>query len=245
MRTLVVGGSTGLGRAIAVEAARNGHPVVVHASEPEGAEATAADLRTRFGVAAGGVACDLGRPFDVEGVVTGTRRILGGNVQFLVLSAAVSDPRHDRWDADRTSLERIVEVNLVGQLRLLSAFSHDLKSGQGPAALALVSSVAAIRPRSENLAYASAKSALEFYVAGFRQGEPRSCRVQSYRVGRLSNGGEEASGWLPRGDPGAVARYIVGHTRRDVDGVVLPASWRPVAAAIRFAPSFVWDALWR
>ncbi|MBN8483018.1 MAG: SDR family NAD(P)-dependent oxidoreductase, partial [Xanthomonadales bacterium] len=59
MTAIVIGASSGLGRALAVELARRGRPLLLVASDARDLDALACDLGLRFGVAVGTLALDL------------------------------------------------------------------------------------------------------------------------------------------------------------------------------------------
>ncbi|HXF50217.1 MAG TPA: glucose 1-dehydrogenase [Dehalococcoidia bacterium] len=92
---IVTGGGTGIGRAIALEFAREGAKVVVSDVDETTGEATARDI-----VAAGGIArfvrCDVAREDEVLALVDAAEREYGG-VDIMVNNAGIARP--DDWEA--------------------------------------------------------------------------------------------------------------------------------------------------
>src|SRR5579864_9058014 len=92
---LVTGGSRGIGRAIALQLAREGPDVAIsYASRPEPARQTHAAIEA-FGRRAFSVACDVARQEQVDELVDRTRKELGP-IELLVHCGAISNTcNHD------------------------------------------------------------------------------------------------------------------------------------------------------
>ncbi|WP_329557975.1 SDR family oxidoreductase [Streptomyces uncialis] len=109
---LVTGGSTGLGRAIALGLASAGAAVVVAGRRAEACERTAAEIAARTGATASGTACDVTEDDSVRGLV---RDIVDrhGRLDILVTSAGIQ-ARGTLDELDATTLRRCLDVNVVG-----------------------------------------------------------------------------------------------------------------------------------
>ncbi|MFJ4767540.1 SDR family NAD(P)-dependent oxidoreductase [Streptomyces uncialis] len=116
---LVTGGSTGLGRAIALGLASAGAAVVVAGRRAEACERTAAEIAARTGATASGVACDVTEDESVHGLV---RDIVDrhGRLDILVTSAGIQ-ARGTLDELDATTLRRCLDVNVVGTFLVCQA----------------------------------------------------------------------------------------------------------------------------
>ena len=77
-RAIVVGGSRGIGKAIAVELAREGVELVLVARDPDRLEGAAREIREQFGGRVFSMACDVRDRANVEATVNKAAQELGG-----------------------------------------------------------------------------------------------------------------------------------------------------------------------
>lgn len=236
MRTLVVGASAGLGRAIAQQLAALGHRLVLVASTQEDLERVAADLRLRHGSEIHVIAADLNGP-DIESLAIHAKLLLGG-VDNLLLIAGFSDLEHDRGPLPDQTVQRLMAVNFSAHVRLANALLPSLEKGKG--SIVVAGSVAAARGRRANMVYGAAKRGLEAYADSLRHylaGQGSACTVQTYRLGFLKTRmtfGQKLP--FPAMEPEAAAKVIVGNMGRDLGMVYLPCWWRIIMTVICLLP---------
>lgn len=207
---VVVGASSGVGRAVAEELARRGWSLVVSARDRRDLEAVAADLSTRERAVVRALPVDLSDPgLDPERFARAAAQELG-RVDLFVLTAGVVDEEDDGLAAPAPT-ERLVRVNYLAAIQLLAAFAR-LQREQGGGQIVAISSIAAAAPRRRNAVYSSAKAGLEVYARGLRHAlYGTGVRIQVYALGyvdtRLAFGQRLL---FPAASPEAVARQIVG-----------------------------------
>jgi 3-oxoacyl-[acyl-carrier protein] reductase len=152
---LVTGGSRGIGRAVALQLARDGaHVAISYASRAADAAAAVEAIQTH-GVHSLAAPCDVARPEDVGRLVAEVRTRLGP-VDFLVHCGAISN----LCDHTALSYERwreMIDVNLTGTYLVLFAVKDEMirrRFGR----IVTLSSLAALRPRPLQIHYATAKA---------------------------------------------------------------------------------------
>ena len=154
---LVTGGSRGIGRAVAIALAAAGARVAVCARHLEGCEAVAAEI-----TAAGGVAIaipgNVGRADDASAIVDAVVSGLGA-VDILVNNAGTNPQFGPLVDAEDAAVDRILQVNLQGPLRLVGAAVHAWMGEHGGSIINMAS-VGGIRPEPMIGAYNASKAAL-------------------------------------------------------------------------------------
>lgn len=236
-RSLVVGASAGLGRALAERLAEKGHDVFLSASDGRALESLARDLALRHGVRSHWRAIDLAAPDLDPGALREAVLAEFGGLDNLFLIAGASDPEADRPGADDGFLARTLAVNLSGTVRLANAFVADFERADS-GNLVGIGSVAAVRGRRRNIAYGAAKRGLEFYFEGLRHHlADTGCRVQFYRFGYLAT--RMTSGRklpFPALDPAAGAEAVVRRLGTDCGVVTVPAWWWPITRVLQALP---------
>jgi len=167
LRLLVVGASSGLGRALARLAATVGARVAVAARRRERLEELAAEVRAAGGEAVA-VSCDVTRDASCREAVAASVQALGG-LDALVYAAGIALPVLLR-EADRTLWHRHLDTNLVGASQVTAAAIPALEVSQGRA---LYVSSYAVRQSLPGLAlYGVSKVALDRLIEAWRMEHP-------------------------------------------------------------------------
>lgn len=234
---VVVGASSGLGRALATELARRGHAVLLVASDRRDVDALAADLQLRHGVPARGLALDLARSADPGGAI-GTA--LDGLPPLGAVLIPAGWSRHDDdGTLDTAAIGQLLAINLHAPLAIAHALLPALLERRGT--LVLFGSVAAERGRGRNIVYAAAKRGLVSFAQSLRHRHADgSLRVQLYQLGFLrSNLTHGLRLPLPTAEPADVARDIVAGLTRRNGTYYRPGWWALVALVVRSLPWFV------
>jgi len=161
-RWLVVGASSGIGRAVAVAASRAGARVALAARREDRLQAL---VREQPGCVA--LAADVSRPADCRRMLDEAAAALGG-LDVLVYAAGISQLRPiaettpEEWRAG-------FEVNLFGAVRVVqAALPHLSEAG----IVALLSSDAVGRPRQGLAIYTASKAALDSTLLSWRREHP-------------------------------------------------------------------------
>jgi NAD(P)-dependent dehydrogenase (short-subunit alcohol dehydrogenase family) len=190
VRLLVVGASSGIGRALALLAAREGIDVV--------AAARRADRLDELPVET--VVCDARSAHDCETVVASAVSRLGG-LDAVVYAAgvsplvAVADTGADVW-------RDVLDTNVVGAALVVRAALPHLIAASGRAVF--LSSDSVPRPYPGLVAYAASKAALNTLVAGWRVECP-GVTFTRVAVGPTVTG--FADGWSPQRAAGYFTRW--------------------------------------
>jgi 3-oxoacyl-[acyl-carrier protein] reductase len=152
---LVTGGSRGIGRAIAVQLAREGANVAIsYASRPNPAGQVLTEIEG-LGRKSLAVRCDVARQEQVDELVMRTRDALGP-IDLLVHCGAISNTcNHDELTFEKW--REMIDVNLHGAFRVLYAVKEDMvrrRFGR----IVMLASVAALRPRARQIHYSASKA---------------------------------------------------------------------------------------
>ncbi len=238
MTAIVVGASSGLGRALASELARRGHPLLLIASDARDLQALAADLELRHGTSVNVLALDLAREADPGTRVRGALGELPP-VSALLLPVGLSCAGDD-FSLPAARIGELLSINLHAPLAIVHALLPDLRKTCGT--VVLMGSIAAVRGRGRNVVYASAKRALESVYESLRQAHaPRALHVQLYRLGFIATNLTYGQS-LPTtaAAPERIARQVVARLGRGSFMRHLPRRFALLACLLRNLPEFIW-----
>jgi 3-oxoacyl-[acyl-carrier protein] reductase len=156
--SLVTGASRGIGRAVALALARDGHDVAVgYASRADAAEAVAEEIRA-LGRQATAAGADLADPAAADTLVDTVERSLGP-VAILVANAGVSTPGRRVEEIPVEEWDRLHAVNLRAPFLLARRVLPGMTE-RGFGRIVLLSSVAAYTGGIIGAHYASSKAGL-------------------------------------------------------------------------------------
>jgi short-subunit dehydrogenase len=171
LRILVTGASQGIGRAIAVEAARRGGRVVASARSADLLQELRKEVQSTGGeieVVAG----DICKPEDRAALVAAAQQYYGG-LDILINNAGIGATGHF-VDSDPAALRSIFETNFFALCEVTRVFLPLLKAGRTPM-LINISSVLGRRAIPGRPLYSASK----FAVAGFSE----SLRAELWKDG--------------------------------------------------------------
>jgi NAD(P)-dependent dehydrogenase (short-subunit alcohol dehydrogenase family) len=166
-RVLVVGASSGVGRAVAETAARAGARVALAARRHALLEEAAAKLRAE-GAEALALACDVTEEADCRGAVARTLEAFGG-LDGLVYVSGVS-PLCLLAEASQAEWRRVLDVNLIGASLVTAAAIGALAASGGRAVY--VGSYSERQTLPGIGLYSVSKSALAALIAAWRMEHP-------------------------------------------------------------------------
>ncbi|HOX72476.1 MAG TPA: SDR family NAD(P)-dependent oxidoreductase [Dokdonella sp.] len=236
MTAVVIGASSGLGRALSVELARTGHAVLLVASDARDLAALAADLQLRHGVQVGTLALDLAVAADPGARVM---EALAGlpTIRALLLPVGMSRSDDD-GSLGPAAIGQLLAINLHAPIAVAHALLPALLESR--AAIVGFGSIAGARGRSRNIVYAAAKRGLETFFESLRHRHlPTALRVQFYRLGFLrSNLTFGMKLPLPAAEPEVVARKVIAGLRKGSFDRYQPRWWGMIALIVRCLPWF-------
>ena len=235
MKSVVIGGTAGVGREIATALAAKGHSLLITGKDMEDVDACTMDLRLRYGVEVLGLAIDASNStiFIRE---LGVAAANFGKINYLFLTIGASSDE-DNGDLEIEKAIEIISSNFLAIIMAIQTFRNYFCKSE-PTGVIGFSSVAAIRGRNKNIVYAASKRALESYFESLKLiSQGTNFSVQIYRLGFIDT--YQAYGQrlpFPRANPKKVAKMIIGRLDT-VSGIsYYPRYWGAVAIFIRLLP---------
>ncbi|MFV8048691.1 SDR family NAD(P)-dependent oxidoreductase [Mycobacterium sp. 48b] len=194
---LVTGGSRGLGREIAMGAARCGADVVIASRNLESCEAAAEEIAAATGRAALPYQVHVGRWDQLDGLVDATYERFG-KVDVLVNNAGMSPLYESLGSVTEKLFDSVFNLNLKGPFRL-SALLGERMAAAGGGAIINVSSSGSLRPDQYMLPYAAAKAGLNAMTEGLAKAFAPTVRVNTLMAGPFLT--DVSKAWDMAGDP--------------------------------------------
>ena len=234
MTWIIVGASSGVGRAIVERLARDGKPQILVSSDRRDLDPIASDIRIRFGTKVLVATADAAVPSDLVREIA--RAAEGEDVRGIIfpIGAVLDD---DTGELSSQAMEDLLKINLVSVMAVCSHFLPGMVS-RGRGTLVGIGSIAGIRGRGQNIAYSAAKCGLKTYFESLRHRYwKKGLVVQMYILGyhdtNLAYGRRLP---LSAASPEHTAEKIVLRLDRESGVFYLPKIWFWVALALRHLP---------
>lgn len=182
---VVTGGSSGIGRAIALAFAREGANVVVAdvVEDPkEGGRPTAEEIREEYDVNAAFVECDVSNPADLEATVAAADEF--GGIDVMVNNAGIL-MFEDFLETGEEDYDRLMSVNAKGAYFGTQAAAKRMVENGGGSVVNL-SSIAGLVGNGDYPTYSMSKGAIKSLTQSIAHGlGPEGVRVNSIHPGSI------------------------------------------------------------
>ena len=230
---IIVGASSGIGRALACVLARNGYGVGLTARRLGLLQELAAELPSPAWVRQMDVS-------DTESAMKGLSELIEemGDVELFILNAGVG---LSNWDLEWGPERDTIGVNVAGFAATANvAVQHLVKRGGG--SLAGISSIAALRGDSESPAYGASKAFMSNYLGALRQKFARqdlSIVVTDVQPGYVDTDMLNAGNHFWMATPQKAAGQIFDAIRKRKKHIYVTRRWRLIAWLIRVLPDWI------
>ena len=240
MTYIIIGGSSGLGRALAERFSAAGYDLVLVSRDQRDTSRLATHLAIKYGIKVSSVEMDLScapLSFDAIDALLLEHTALKG----LLIPAGINDEA-DSIGLSEDKLEYLTRVNYIAPCQLVNHYLPQLEKNSG--VIVGFGSVATARGRTRNAAYAAAKGALKSYfesLAHYAESHDLSC--QYYVLGYLDTNLAFAQKLLfPLASPETVANVV--YKKQFTTGrYFLPRLWYILYRTIQILPWAIFKRL--
>lgn len=240
MKAVVLGGTSGMGRALGQRLAELGNPVFLMGIDAEQLARSAVDLKARDPEQrdVGHAVCDLEHPEQFAGALDRADAALGGFDTVIVTAGMFA--LQEKLEADTELARRLVTVNYANTVAFCEHARKRLLA-RGGGKLVVFSSVAGDRGRKPVAIYGSSKAGLSAYLEALdHKFHDQGLTVVCVKPGFVKTA--MTAGLKPppfAGEPESVARSVLRAIEAGKPVVYAPAPWALVMAVIRKLPRFV------
>ena len=237
-KAIVVGASSGIGEAIAVQLAKEGATVALVARR----ESELRRVAALCGVSARTYPHDVMQIGDVPALFEQICRDLNGLDLIVYASGVMPSVAPDEFNTAKD--ETMISVNVSGAVAWLNPAAYRFQAA-GEGTIVGLGSVAGDRGRRVSPVYGATKAALETYLESLRNRlSTKGVRVVTIKPGPVRTPMTENLGKMPfMIEVDDAARQILRHATRGTNTAYVPGVWRVVMGVIRTIPSFVFRRL--
>ncbi len=237
MKTILLGGTKGIGRALSRELVTRGDELFLLGRDAEELSRSAADLQARSASAAeiAWALCDLEDPTSFANALDTGKSHLGG-LDTVVVTAGLFGTQ-DELEEDTEFAHRLLTVNFANTVTFCE-HARKLLLSDGGGTLCVLSSVAGDRGRKPVAIYGASKAGLSHYLESldhkFRDAGLKTVCIKPGFVRTGMTAGLKAPPFA--GEPAEVAKTIADAIEKGTPEVYTPAMWGLVMSVIRRLP---------
>jgi short-subunit dehydrogenase len=242
MSAMVVGATTGVGRALCESLGARGEAVLMVASDARDLSSLASHIRLIYGARVEIVEADAENISEFIGKVSAALSCFGvvDNLFFPIGASR----RNDFGLIDLHQTEAILNINLIAVISLITRLLPELMK-QSNVNIVGFGSIAAIRGRSTNIIYSAAKRGLESYFESLRHlTYGTNIRVQFYRLGYVKT--QQSFGqklMFPVISPKQVSKMAIDNLNKDFGIKFYPKYWFFIALILTKIPWLLYKRL--
>ena len=236
MTYIIVGGSAGLGRAIAKKFASEKNDLIIISSDLRDTKALASDLEIRYGINVVPLQMSLSKnPITFKKIDEALENL--SQLSGLILPIGSNHP-NDVPGIDDKSFSELVNTNFISVCLCINHFLPILKKLPNTTIIGF-GSIATIRGRSRNATYAASKRALESYFESLRHFVANShLTVQFYIIGYIDTNlsfGADMTLFKPA-QVDRLADTVFNNRLRDFGITFYPKYWKIIKILLPMVP---------
>jgi short-subunit dehydrogenase len=229
-KAVIIGASSGIGRALAVLLAKEGYALGLAARRLE----LLKELRQELGGNTYVTRMDIAQPEEAVKVLDGLISDMGGMDMLIICSGTGHINRELEWDKERET----IDVNVKGFTAIAGAgMKYFLEKGEGH--LAAISSVAALRGSGTCPAYNASKAYMSNYLEGLSvkvAAAGKHIAVTDIKPGLVDTAMAKGEGLIWVAPAEKAAKQIWNIIKRSKAGGYVTKRWRLVALLFNIMP---------
>jgi short-subunit dehydrogenase len=235
MTVLILGGTTGLGRTLTYELAKQGNSIIFTGRDKRDLDAILSHLNLVTSTIHLGLVLDLCSHNSISEFIVKLSKLDFGITQVFLPIAESQDI--DTIHIDPSNLHRLVRTNFSGIVEVVSGILSEC-STENLRNITGFGSVAAFSGRSKNVSYSAAKRAQESYFESLMVGlSTTQISCHFFRLGYLDTGKTKAIKLIfPKVSTEKVARYVLSKKNKKSRIYTFPRFWSLIGFAVRHSP---------
>lgn len=241
--SIIIGGSAGVGRALAENLVALGHSVIITARDKRDLVAVSSDLATRYQTLCIPTELHLEKDdFDAKQFIDQCKTHL--NTIDYVFFCAGSIDQNDDGIQNIHNLQHLMNINFLNIAKITAHIIPDFEK-RNSGAIVFFSSIATARPRKRNVLYSTAKLGLESYAKSLQHAySNRNFRIQIYALGYVDTSLSYGQKLLfPVASAESVAKYVIKNLDHEFCVKYFSRFWFPIVLILKHLPWFLFKKL--
>ena len=233
MKYLIIGASSGLGRELAYEYAKNKHDLILVSRDLRDLSAIKSDIEKKSEVKVEIIELDLSSESEIEKQLFIERFFNEIDGILFPIGMMFDD---DKIELDQEKIKKLFKANFTSITFIISKFLRSLSLKQG--GIVGFGSISAYLGRNLNPYYSASKRALESYFEslGFLS-KKTDLKIQFYILGYMDTNlafGKKLN--LPKGSPKKLAKIVHKNRNSKFQKIFFPRWWGLVAMILNIVP---------
>ena len=235
MTALILGGTTGLGRTLTYELAKQGFSTIFTGRDTRDLDATSSHLNLVSSTNHFGLELDLCDQNSIAQFISRLSTLDAGITQIFLPVAESQDI--DTIYIDSSDLDRLIQINFLGIVEIVSEILVKC-SIDNLTNITGFGSVSSFAGRSRNVSYAASKRAQESYFESLMVAlSSTQISCQFFRLGYLDTGKTQGKNLrFPKVPTEKVAKYVLSKKNKGSKFYTFPRFWSFIGFVIRNSP---------
>jgi len=231
---LILGASSGVGRALSETIAKNGWDLVLCSRGERDLEISAANVSLRYKINTQFFSIDINRIDERVKLISFISR--ENKIRNIFITIGDVD-ENDNGLLDQVTIDRLVYSNFLSITHFLSGIMNS-KTIKADLNVVILSSIAVTRPRKNNLIYAASKAAIDFYCRGLQHlFAGTSIKILVCRLGYIDSTMTYGKKLLFRpASSTKTAEYIFARINKSKRICYYPVYWKYITFLIKLIP---------
>lgn len=241
MKSLIIGASSGLGKALAYELAKNGIDLILVSSDKEDLKSLARHLSYLYNVKTYYFEADAKNAFEFSSTVI--KKIIKHKDLTYIFFPIGFSAEYDNIEIPAYKAEEIININFISiaficNFVLTNTRFRDLKNIVG------IGSIAASRGRRKNIIYSASKVALHSFFQSLRHSCSDRINIQFYIPGYLTSQQSMYKKLFFRpASPNDLAKIIFKNLEKKFDFRFFPSYWTLIYCFVKKVPWLIFKKI--
>ncbi|MBN2350365.1 MAG: SDR family NAD(P)-dependent oxidoreductase [Bacteroidales bacterium] len=238
---VIIGASSGLGRALAEQLSTHNFNLLLIARSERDLLAVSRDLKLRYKNEVNIKLLDFSDLSQVDGFIKNLETGLVYKNFFICVGKIIEN---DTTGIEKSAFKSMVDTNFTAIAYFLNKITNCYTENQ-KIHISLISSIAVIRPRGNNIIYSTAKAALDFYGRALQHKfHDTGISIQIVRLGYVDTSMAYGKKLLfPVVTPNGAAKKIYKLTKTNRRIIYFPGYWRYIRLILNLIPWRIYKKL--
>jgi short-subunit dehydrogenase len=242
MTYIVFGATSGLGKDLCYELAKNKKKIIIISRDKRDLKSLQNNIRAIFKTSVNFLVFDFSKNIKVNLIKNKFKKTK--NIEGILFPVGFAY-ENDELESLKNNIDKILNVNLINIIKIILFFTRIFKK-QKHGSITGFGSVSSIRGRSKNIIYSLSKRGLKsFFESLYYNFSNTKIFVQFYTLGYLNTNQSYhiKSILIPKGDTRKLSRIVFNNFNKNIIEYYFPNFWKYICILIRNTPFKIFQLL--